>query len=48
LIRLSAVLMACAAFLGAPSAVAAAKCKIAKVVDLPITMNSLRPTIDAG
>jgi tetratricopeptide (TPR) repeat protein/predicted aspartyl protease len=39
--------MVCATFLGAPSAVAAAKCKIAKVVELPITMNSLRPTIDA-
>jgi tetratricopeptide (TPR) repeat protein len=38
--------MGCAAFLGALSAVAAGKCKIAKVVDLPITMNSLRPTID--
>jgi tetratricopeptide (TPR) repeat protein/predicted aspartyl protease len=38
--------MGCAAFLGAPSAVAVAKCKIAKVVELPITMNSLRPTID--
>src|SRR6267154_2706260 len=46
LIRLSAVLMLCAALLGAPSAVAAAKCKITKVVELPITMNSLRPTID--
>ncbi|HWJ33746.1 MAG TPA: retroviral-like aspartic protease family protein, partial [Steroidobacteraceae bacterium] len=46
LIRFSAVLMVCAAFLGALSAVAAGKCKIAKVVDLPITMNSLRPTID--
>jgi tetratricopeptide (TPR) repeat protein/predicted aspartyl protease len=45
-IRHSAVLIGCAAFLGAPTAVAAAKCKIAKVVDLPITMNSLRPTID--
>jgi len=45
--RLIAVLIGCGAFLGAPSAVAAAKkCKIAKVVDLPITMNSLRPTID--
>jgi tetratricopeptide (TPR) repeat protein/predicted aspartyl protease len=38
--------MLCATFLGAPSAVAAAKCKITKVVELPITMNSLRPTID--
>jgi tetratricopeptide (TPR) repeat protein/predicted aspartyl protease len=39
--------MGCGAFLGAPSAVAAEKkCKIAKLVDLPITMNSLRPTID--
>jgi tetratricopeptide (TPR) repeat protein len=38
--------MGCGAFLGAPTAVAAAKCKIAKVLDLPITMNSLRPTID--
>src|SRR5260370_22567223 len=47
LIRLSTMLMACAAFLVASSAVAATKCKIAKVVDLPITMNSLRPTIDA-
>jgi tetratricopeptide (TPR) repeat protein len=46
LIRVSAVLMACAAFIGASSAIAAAKCKISKVVDLPITMNSLRPTID--
>jgi len=47
LIRLSAVLMGCGAFLSAPSAVAAEKkCQIAKVVDLPITMNSLRPTID--
>jgi tetratricopeptide (TPR) repeat protein/predicted aspartyl protease len=45
-IRLSTVLIGCGAFLGAPSAVAAAKCKISKVVDLPITMNSLRPTID--
>jgi tetratricopeptide (TPR) repeat protein len=45
-IRLSALLIGCAAFLGAPSAVAAAKCKISKVIDLPITMNSLRPTID--
>jgi tetratricopeptide (TPR) repeat protein/predicted aspartyl protease len=40
------MLMGCAAFLGALSAVAATKCKIAKVVDLPITMDSLRPTID--
>jgi tetratricopeptide (TPR) repeat protein len=46
LVRLSAVLMGCAAFLGAPSTVAATKCKIAKVIELPITMNSLRPTID--
>jgi tetratricopeptide (TPR) repeat protein len=38
--------MGCGAFLGAPAAVAAAKCKISKVVELPITMNSLRPTID--
>ncbi|MEA3105673.1 MAG: hypothetical protein QOI88_278 [Gammaproteobacteria bacterium] len=38
--------MGCAAFLGAPSAVAAEKCKIAKVIELPITMNSFRPTID--
>jgi tetratricopeptide (TPR) repeat protein/predicted aspartyl protease len=47
LIRLSAVLLACAAFLGVPPALAAAaaKCKITKVVDLPITMDSLRPTI---
>jgi tetratricopeptide (TPR) repeat protein/predicted aspartyl protease len=45
-IRFIAVLVGCWAFLGAPSAVAAAKCKISKVVDLPITMNSLRPTID--
>jgi tetratricopeptide (TPR) repeat protein/predicted aspartyl protease len=45
-IRLCAVLLGCGAFLGAPSAVAAAKCKIARVVELPITMNSLRPTID--
>jgi tetratricopeptide (TPR) repeat protein len=46
LVRLSAVLMVCATFLSAPSAVAAAKCKISKVVELPITMDSLRPTID--
>jgi tetratricopeptide (TPR) repeat protein len=39
------VLIACAALLGAPSAGAAAKCKISNVADLPITMNSLRPTI---
>jgi tetratricopeptide (TPR) repeat protein len=45
-IRVIAVLAGCWAFLGAPSALAAAKCKINKVVDLPITMNSLRPTID--
>jgi tetratricopeptide (TPR) repeat protein len=38
--------MVCAALLGVLPAVAAGKCKIAKVVDLPITMNSLRPTID--
>jgi tetratricopeptide (TPR) repeat protein/predicted aspartyl protease len=38
--------MACGAFLWAPSTVAASKCKIAKLVDAPITMNSLRPTID--
>jgi tetratricopeptide (TPR) repeat protein len=44
-IRLSAVLLGCGALLGAPPAFADAKCKIAKVVDLPITMNSLRPTI---
>jgi tetratricopeptide (TPR) repeat protein len=40
------VFIGCGVFLGAPAAVAAAKCKISKVVDLPITMNSLRPTID--
>jgi tetratricopeptide (TPR) repeat protein/predicted aspartyl protease len=44
---LIAVLIGCGACLGASSAVGAEKkCKIAKVVDLPITMNSLRPTID--
>jgi tetratricopeptide (TPR) repeat protein len=45
-VRLGAVLMGCGAFLGAPLGLAAAKCKIVKVVDVPITMNSLRPTID--
>ena len=46
-IRLIAVLIGCGACLGAPSSLGAEKkCKIAKVVDLPITMNSLRPTID--
>ena len=41
------MLIGCGALLsGSPSAFAAAKCKISKVVDLPITMNSLRPTID--
>jgi tetratricopeptide (TPR) repeat protein/predicted aspartyl protease len=45
-VRLGAVLIACGAFLGAPLGLAAAKCKIAKVVDVPITMNSLRPTIN--
>ena len=46
-IRLIAVLIGCGAFLfGSPSALSAAKCKVSKVVDLPITMNSLRPTID--
>ena len=48
MIQISAALIGCGAFLGTPSAVAAEKkCKIGKVVDLPITMNSLRPTIDA-
>ncbi|HEY2634489.1 MAG TPA: aspartyl protease family protein [Steroidobacteraceae bacterium] len=48
MILLSAALIGCGAFLGAPSAVATEKkCKIGKVADLPITMNSLRPTIDA-
>jgi tetratricopeptide (TPR) repeat protein/predicted aspartyl protease len=48
LILLSAALIGCGAFLGAPSAAAAEKkCRIGKVVDLPITMNSLRPTIGA-
>ena len=42
--RLIALLIGCGACLGAPGA--EKKCKIAKVVDLPITMNSLRPTID--
>src|SRR5258706_13893458 len=47
LIQLGAALIGCGTFLGAPSAVAAdKKCQIAKVADLPITMNSLRPTID--
>jgi len=46
-IRLIAVLIGCGACLGAPSSLGAEKkCKIAKVVELPITMNSLRPTID--
>src|SRR5260370_27016975 len=46
-IRLIALLIGCGACLGAPSSLGAEKkCKIAKVVDLPITMNSLRPTID--
>jgi len=46
-IRLMAALIGCGACLGAPVSVGAEKkCKIAKVVDLPITMNSLRPTID--
>jgi tetratricopeptide (TPR) repeat protein len=40
------VLVACGAFLGAPSGLAATKCKISKPVEVPITMNSLRPTID--
>jgi tetratricopeptide (TPR) repeat protein len=44
-IRFIALLAGCWAVLGAPPAVAAAKCKISKVVELPITMNSLRPTI---
>jgi hypothetical protein len=48
LVLVSAVLIGCGAFLGAPSAAAAEKkCRIGKVVDLPITMNSLRPTIGA-
>jgi tetratricopeptide (TPR) repeat protein len=47
LILLSAALIGCGAFLGASSAVAAEKkCQITKVADLPITMNSLRPTMD--
>ncbi|HWY97056.1 MAG TPA: aspartyl protease family protein [Steroidobacteraceae bacterium] len=45
--RLIALLIGCGACLGAPESLGAEKkCKIAKVVDLPITMNSLRPTID--
>ena len=47
MIQLTAALIGCGACLGTPSAVAAEKkCKIGKVADLPITMNSLRPTID--
>jgi tetratricopeptide (TPR) repeat protein len=46
-LRLIAVLIGCGACLGAPESLGAEKkCKIAKVVDLPITMNSLRPTIN--
>jgi hypothetical protein len=40
------VLLGCGALLSASPAFADAKCKIAKVVDVPITMNRLRPTID--
>jgi tetratricopeptide (TPR) repeat protein len=40
------VLLGCGAFLAAPLGLAAAKCKIARVIELPITMNSLRPTIN--
>jgi tetratricopeptide (TPR) repeat protein len=45
-VRLCAVFIGCGVFLGAPAAAAAAQCKISKVIELPITMNSLRPTID--
>ena len=43
--RICSLIAACAMTLAAPSAYAAKKCQIAKIADLPITMNSLRPTI---
>src|SRR5579863_8037484 len=46
-LTLGAFALACGALLAAAPGVAAAKCKVARVVELPITMNSLRPTIVA-
>ncbi len=47
-VRLDWRLILCGCLLGTPSVFAASKCKLGRIVELPITMNSLRPTIDTA